>query len=196
MVKCENCGFLALRNGITGLLDEAPQEYRWRTEIPKLRNPNVTGVQTDLGNFFTYPYSGVPICLVRSYPLHNEFASQDQATHKEIFALLQKERNCTERDLFTPWQQGFSPREHREMLDNQRLLEFQTKREDNWQQFQTRLAEDNRKWREEQEAQAEVRHLREIETLRGIHKGQMWVMGGVVTLVIVLVQVGLNRATV
>ena len=116
MVKCEECGFLALRNRNTGLLDEAPQEYRRAAEVPPFNSP------------LSDAYTGVPICLARAYPLHNEFTNQDQATHREIFNLLQKKRNCAERDLFTPWQQGFSPKEHREMLDRQWMLE----REERW----------------------------------------------------------------
>lgn len=73
------------------------------------------------------------------------------------------------------------------MLDQQRLVEFQAKREDDWQRFQTQLSEDDRKWREEQETKAEERHQREMETIRTINKTQMWVMGGLVTLIIVLV---------
>jgi hypothetical protein len=183
MVKCEDCGFLALRNQITGLLDEASQEYRWRAEVPTLRNPNATGVQKDFSSFFISPYTGVPICLVRAYPLHNEFANQEQATNKEIFNLLVKERHCDERGLFTPWQQSFTPKEHREMLDRQKLLE----REDNWQEFQAQMAADDRKWREEQEIKAEERHQRELQTIKDINKTQMWIMGGLVTLIIVLV---------
>jgi hypothetical protein len=48
------------------------------------------------------------------------------------------------------------------------------------------MAADDKKWREEQEARLEERHQREISTLRGIPKWQMWVMGGLVTLVIVI----------
>jgi hypothetical protein len=72
------------------------------------------------------------------------------------------------------------------MIDRQRLLEYQTKREDDWQKFQAQMAADDKKWREEQEAKAEERHQQEIRTLQGIHKSQMWVMGGLVTLIIVV----------
>ena len=173
MVKCENCGFLALRNWRTGLLDEAIQEYRWRAEIPGFYHP------------LSRAYTGVPICLVRAYPLHNEFKNQSLAEPGEIFSTLEHERNCDERDLFTPWQQGFTPKEHRELIDRQKLLE----REDNWQKFQAQMAEDDRKWREEQEIKAEERHKRELQTIRDINKTQMWVMGGLVTLIIVLITV-------
>lgn len=128
-VTCENCGFLALRNRFTGELDEAPQAYRWRAEIPTLRDPQVSGVQSFPSSFYHYPYTGVPICLVRAHPLHNEFTDQERASESEIFTALTKERNCAERGLFTEWQQGFTPKEHREMLDRERMLRWQEERE-------------------------------------------------------------------
>jgi hypothetical protein len=115
--RCEKCGFLALRNRLTGTLDEAPQEYRWRAEVPTFRRAGVSSGQF-ISDFYDYPYIGVPICLVRAYPLHNEFTNQDQASKGEIFRMLEKDRNdCAKRRLFTDWQQGFTPKEHREMLD-------------------------------------------------------------------------------
>jgi hypothetical protein len=135
MVKCENCGFLALRNRITGLLDEAPQEYRWRAEVPKLLPP------------LSDAYTGVPICLARAHPLHNEFTNQDQAAHREIFNLLEKERHCAERGLFTPWKQGFSPKEHQEMLNSENLMKWQAEREDKDRIWRERQAERDHKYR-------------------------------------------------
>lgn len=123
-ITCENCGFLALRNRISGLLDEAPQEYRWRAEVPEFRRPGVN-VSRSMADFYDHPYTGVPICLVRAHPLHNEFANQDQVGDFEIFGTLTKERNCADRKLFTPWRQGFSPKEHREMIDRREQREWQ-----------------------------------------------------------------------
>jgi hypothetical protein len=40
---------------------------------------------------------------------------------------IQTERECPG---FTLWHPGFTPKEHQEMLDQQRLLEWQTERED------------------------------------------------------------------
>jgi len=42
-------------------------------------------------------------------------------------------------ESFMEWRQGFTPKEHREMLDRERLLKWQAERE-----------EEDRKWREEQ----------------------------------------------
>ena len=40
---------------------------------------------------------------------------------------MNQERECT---FFTKWQQGFTPKEHREMIDRQAMLKWQTERED------------------------------------------------------------------
>ncbi len=121
MVKCEGCGFLALRNRLTGELDEVPEDYRSKAEIPRFRRPNMAPRVATWAVWFDHPYSGVPTCSVRAHPLHNEFANKPiaEASREEISATLTKERNCSDRGLFTTWQQGFTPKEHREMLDRQ-----------------------------------------------------------------------------
>jgi hypothetical protein len=130
--RCETCGFLALRNRLSGLLDEAPQEYRWQAEIPTVRRANQPPVRSMLEAWaqsdLEFPYTGVPICLVRAHPLHNEFANQDHAEEAEIFGMLTRDRSdCASRGLFTSWHQGFTPKEHREMLDRERMLQWEAK---------------------------------------------------------------------
>jgi len=53
---------------------------------------------------------------------------------KTVFS---KERPC---ESFTRWQQGFTPKEHREMIDHQAMVKWQAEREDT-----------DRLWREKQE---------------------------------------------
>ena len=50
-----------------------------------------------------------------------------------VKSVIQKERDC---DAFTPWQQGHSPKEHREILDRQLLLKREEERD-----------ADSRRWR-------------------------------------------------
>jgi len=42
-----------------------------------------------------------------------------------VLEILQKDRNC---DDFRPWNLGFTPKEHREMLDRERMLRFEEER--------------------------------------------------------------------
>jgi hypothetical protein len=144
------------------------------------------------------------ICLGNAFPLSSLAYEEAQArssdikrayvSEADIVAVLSEDRECPS---WNYWQQGFTPKEHREMIDRQRLLEFQTKREDDWQKFQTQMVADDKKWREEQEAKAELRYLeqeakleeryqREVSTLQSIHRSQMWIMGVIVTLIIVV----------
>ena len=75
------------------------------------------------------------------------------------------------------------------MLDLQWLQEFQTKREDDWQRWQAQMADDDKKWREKQETDAEGRHKEQLLEMRSIHKGEMWIMGGLVTIAIFIATV-------
>jgi hypothetical protein len=99
MAKCAECGFLAILNEETGEL----QETQWL-----IRQDGVLAS---------------PLCFMRVYDLWAEsntprgnydFTSR---TSSLIVATLQKERECNQ---FVKWQQGFSPKEHREMIDREK----------------------------------------------------------------------------
>ena len=72
------------------------------------------------------------------------------------------------------------------MVDRQRLLEFQRKREDDWQKWQADMAAtdkawregqatEEKRWREEQERRVDRRHVRELQ-----------IVGGLVTIALIL----------
>jgi hypothetical protein len=201
MAKCAECGGLAVRNRFNGLLEEAEQDYRNTgrvTDVPRTR-PYDLSPFGPLGINIDTLHERLPICFenVVSLPLLSKekaksrdpsrtdenYDRQWSIRDEDIQEVISEERPCSH---WTEWRQGSTPQEHRKMIDRQRLLEFQTKREDDWQKFQAQMAADDKKWREEQEAKAEERHQQEIRTLQGIHKSQMWVMGGLVTLIIVV----------
>ncbi len=95
-VKCEECGFLCIREG--GHLMEADAEYR------KI----VTGGGLES--------RAAPLCFARAFPLAQEYEEALRVKKYPVWALgevLRKERPCLS---FTPWHQGFTPKEHREML--------------------------------------------------------------------------------
>lgn len=74
--------------------------------------------------------------------------------HSNAFKrVVQQERDC---ESFTPWQQGFTPKEHREMLDQQVLREWQAKREDA-----------DRQWRREREAEDKRFRTKELRWMVG-----------------------------
>jgi hypothetical protein len=111
MVKCSECGFLALRHLETRDLREAEGSYRDTGEIPRdLNRPK-------------YLYEEVPLCFER-LRMFDPKQCESAAGRQEV---LQGEIGpCVG---FTEWHHGFTPKEHREMLDRQRLLEWQAEQE-------------------------------------------------------------------
>ena len=116
----------------------------------------ISSITRSMGGFREYPSDVICFVRVIQFPI--------QPRNEELLDLLQRERECAE---FTPWYQGFTPKEHEEMLDRQRLREWQAKRED-----------EDRRWREDQ--RKEERRWRFIELL---------VFGGLVTIVYVVAQI-------
>jgi len=124
MVKCSECGFLASRDIETRYLEETEQEIR-QEGCPILMVDTVK-----IGSKFE-----PPICFMRSQDYRAVPFGQIY-DHKPVKFEIQRERIC---EYFTPWQQGFTPKEHREMLDREKMLKWQADREDA-----------DRKWRSKQ----------------------------------------------
>ncbi len=116
-VKCANCGFLAVRNLNTRELVEVEEDLRqkWRL-VPA--NINVPGGGEIL------VYSDFPMCFRRVVDLKAEAQSHDQ-----IKAAITQDRTATCTGDYTPWQQGFTPKEHQEMLNTETMLVWQRERE-------------------------------------------------------------------
>lgn len=136
MVKCAECGFLAARNKETRKLEEVEFESRQNGYLKANR------------------YEYIPVCFAMVISFDKECEElrklpQYQSRFDEIgghiypntgdliIPLLSKERDC---ESFIEWIQGFTPREHQEMLDRGRMLKWQADREDA-----------DRKWRTSQQ---------------------------------------------
>lgn len=61
-----------------------------------------------------YAFQQTPVCFARKADFQEELRTRYSVGRERIVALLSQERNCS---AFTPRQQGFTPKEHREMLD-------------------------------------------------------------------------------
>ena len=48
---------------------------------------------------------------------------------------------------FTPWRRGYSPRDHREMLDREEERRWRQERDDADRKWRRRIEQDNRRWR-------------------------------------------------
>ncbi len=180
MVKCEDCGYLALRNRHTRGLDEAEEAFRQTAEVadvPRTR-PYATDPRMamfDISNT-EIPYETIPLC----FAMELDFSSVVD-TEARIRRMRDSGRRPYERDIirdilweeqecssWRKWQQGFTPKEHREMMDRERMLTWQADREENdrkWRDEQRRSdlewraqqASDERTWRQDQQKREDRR---------------------------------------
>lgn len=126
MVKCAECGFLAARNITTRELEEAEETFREK------------GITPLIGQLQGRPmarHESLPLCFARAYNLldeFKEFAGKDNPDYTSVHFVIYEEREC---EAFTEWQQGFTPREHKDMLDQQK-----------WRAWQEERRRNDRKW--------------------------------------------------
>jgi len=156
VVKCSECGFLAFRAKGNLEFVEAEDFIRSGYQIP-----------TSL----VHP---MPFCFVRKLDFRTTYGWNPRSMgigDTEIFPVIVEEREC---DGFTPWQQGFSPKEHREMLDEQRRLRLEA----NIRQMA---------WDREDKRDAEMRHREDerdtklVKLQESLHWRELLVLGGGVT---------------
>lgn len=144
MAKCSECGFLAIRHNDTHQLEEAFTAFRDHGETT-----NSEGRSSH--------HQQVPVCLMRVVSfaklLGNDTAKATVA--KEI----QSDRQC---NRFTPWNQGFTPKEHAEMIQQEKLLEWQRERENAAREWEERQARSDKEWREKEASVASSRHRWEL----------------------------------
>jgi len=97
MVRCADCGFLCVRRHSDRQLCEVEADIRKTWHIPIEDKRRI--------------YRDLPLCFVRKADLQ---AGGDADKPATVLRIIQAEREC---DGFTPWHQGYSPREHKDMLD-------------------------------------------------------------------------------
>ena len=146
--KCAECGFLAMRNRFTDQLDEARPSYRKTGKAPFVRKPGMHGVVVQNpweGDDF--PWEVTPICFARAYDLVSEIQAAPNSgliTQEAILETTQKPRDaCSE---FIRWNQGFTPKEHREMLDRKYIMEREDRRDRELRESQERQGKSRLRW--------------------------------------------------
>jgi hypothetical protein len=124
MAKCADCGFLAVRTKETRNLEEIELESR----------------QSGILRVERYVY--IPVCFAMVANFDEEYNNLKQLpeyaekqdayggviwpTYKDLVKeTLNVERDC---QSFTKWHQGFTPREHQEMIDRQFEKEMENNR--------------------------------------------------------------------
>lgn len=136
MVKCADCGYLGIWD--TGEWLHADEEFRQEGILRYGNRVLIT-----------------PRCFAVVFDLRAEQGSLlEQASVGHVDAnkrLITKGRDC---GAWVKWQPGFTPREHREMIDAERLREWQAKREDADREWRDEQRREDREWRERQEERA------------------------------------------
>jgi len=115
MPKCSECGFISARDWKTRQFAEVDDKKRCSGEIG-----------SELGAF-----EPMPVCFINSFDIKEEIEILRKAAHDEptqdsmggyipphwatyVKVVLNTERKCKP---FRKWQQGFTPKEHKEMTD-------------------------------------------------------------------------------
>lgn len=135
MVKCIECGLLSLRNIETRELDEAEETFRqWgRGTAVKWSYPVQIGDTPfcEEDKLSRYIHASLPICFARNGDFSSqlkELIIENYDADKVVLMVIGKERHC---EAFIEWQQGFTPKEHREMTDRKYMIELEDKRRKN-----------------------------------------------------------------
>ena len=120
--KCQDCGFLTARNRDTRYLDEAEASFRETGTPLKIRN-----LQTQKHGWpsNTEKDEDFPICFKQIRGLMAEAKATVAPTHaRKVLQVITGEKEC---DYFVDWMQGFTPKEHQEMIDRQWMPDYQEK---------------------------------------------------------------------
>jgi hypothetical protein len=91
-----------------------------------------------------------PRCFVQSHNLRELLKKDERQCSKQekIRPIIWADRECS---AFIKWQQGFTPKEHREVYDRERRYKFEAeirKEEKDWQENQRII---NREWQSKQQ---------------------------------------------
>lgn len=106
MVTCSGCGYLAIRQRESRALVSVEGEMRLNGAMPS--NPSGSHVEF---------YERAPICFAMVGAPYDEFDQHSPfGPATEFVRVVMTERVCAK---YTPWRQGFSPREHREAIDRE-----------------------------------------------------------------------------
>jgi hypothetical protein len=150
MVKCQNCGFLSLRDGATRLI-EADIEAR------------------EEGHTSHSGCSSTPYCFLMAIRIDKEPGPAEVAAPKRFVAIISRDRECSK---FTDWHPGMSPKEHKEMIDEQRLREWQEERRTADRAFQAQQRHDDIERESRQREEDQKRDAARLQVDRDWQAGQ------------------------
>ncbi len=127
MAKCSECGFLTCREAKSGQLIEIVDFHRRTGKVPAFLSSS--GVMN------------LPICFINIYDLMREAvniagtnATAEIDWSPFVSQIITMDRKCPLQSNtlgFVEYQQGFTPKEHREMMDRKFLIELEDNRRKN-----------------------------------------------------------------
>jgi hypothetical protein len=162
-VRCCDCGFLAYPNPATQALEEVTDEER--------KNGRLHGVNVSPGSYFGLIPS--PKCFVMAFDLPLEAqqtydqAITEQEKKESTKNVLERTRDCV---CFCRWRQGYSPKEHKAMQQEQDLRQWQ---ENRLKADREARDEDKKSDREYQEAQKAAENKRQDDQKQADRKWQL-----------------------
>lgn len=121
MVRCADCGYLAVRKLATREICEAELRLRKSWDMPAHGNYSL--------------YDAFPLCFVLAPELEKGLIAGGK---ENVLRMIQREHNC---EAFTPWMNGHTPKEHQEMIRELEHRKWQEKQEEkmrDWQASQRR----------------------------------------------------------
>lgn len=174
-VKCAECGLLAVLHNQTGEYVAADKRYRETGEIPH-----------DRGRYIHNPY---PFCAANVVDFRKLIGGNNPENDGSLRCKpLHEPRECSE---FAMWNPCFSPKEHKEMILSEKMLEIQRQREDADREWRHNEAEIQRDWQAREVAAAETRHAETIRVAIEAARGNWWsnLFAGIIPAVAALIAV-------
>ena len=167
MVECSDCGFLTMR-GSTGEFIEIDGQFRAGGN-PEADSPlfRAMSSRADADN--------VPMCFAQEFDLAGETKGGPQLgkdNRASSHTTIETDRECRG---WMKWQQGSTPREHRDKQDRVSVTEREDKRDQ-----EMRGREDAR------DSKVEARETERDRASRGRHRSELWVFGGVIAIATLL----------
>ena len=161
-VKCADCGFFAQRNKISREIVEAEDRFRSHGEMAVKASSNPSHGDPLFGPATEAIYDSFPVCFMRVVDFRKEKPEMEFNLRLRV-EVASSERDCVS---YTPWKQGFSPKEHFEMnlLDAQRTWQVERDRED--KEWRNQQAAQEHQWREQQAAKERQWRLEDHEAAK------------------------------
>lgn len=172
MVSCSECGLLY---AITGNGQPVPGIYHNLRERP-------------IGS----PGGWEPRCGANAVDLAGPYRAVAKGNHSpeadiwrtawESVVLDTKRPECESSAVFVKWVPGLGLAKHQEILDRQRLLEWQSEQRKEQRDWEQARFDEIKRREDDRDAQMRTREDTRDEAARGRHRDSMWILGGLIAI--------------